>query len=124
MTSLAKSICVWLIVLWFCAIALAQTGDGSIAGNVRDSSGGAIPNAAITVTSVEQGFVRTTASNSTGDYLVPGLPPGAYNVTVTAQGFERYNIENLVLRVAEKVARTRPLQSDKLAQKLPWLALK
>ncbi|MBV9304084.1 MAG: carboxypeptidase regulatory-like domain-containing protein [Acidobacteriaceae bacterium] len=84
------------------AIASSQTGDGSIAGNVRDSSGGAIPNASVEVSSVEQGFTRTTTSNASGDYLVAGLPPGAYNVTVTAKGFEKFNVTNLILRVAEK----------------------
>ncbi len=91
-----------MIAAGMCAIAWGQTGDGSIAGSVRDSSGGAVPNATVEVSSNQQGFTRTTTSNASGDYLIPGLPPGTYNVTVTASGFEKYNVNNLVLRVAEK----------------------
>ncbi len=91
-----------LVSLATAASAWAQTGDGSIAGSVRDSSGGAIPNATVQISSNQQGFTRTTTSNASGDYLVPGLPPGTYNVDVTASGFEKYHVANLVLRVAEK----------------------
>jgi len=91
-----------ILAVCACALMWGQTGDGSIAGNVRDSSGGAVPNAAVTVSSVGQGFTRDTTSNASGDYLVPGLPPGSYNVDVTASGFEKYHVANLVLRVAEK----------------------
>ncbi|MGI9074637.1 MAG: carboxypeptidase regulatory-like domain-containing protein, partial [Bryobacteraceae bacterium] len=84
------------------AVAWAQTGDGSIAGSVRDSSGGAIPNATVTISSVQQGFTRDTTSNASGDYLVAGLPPGSYNVSVTANGFQKYQLTGVLLRVAEK----------------------
>ncbi len=102
MRSLAKYVLFGLITLTLTAAAWAQAGDGSIAGSVNDSSGGAIPNATIEVSSVGQGFTRTTTSGAGGDYLVPGLPPGSYNVTVTASGFQKYQLTGLVLRVAEK----------------------
>jgi len=91
-----------LFTLSLSAAAWAQTGDGSIGGSVHDPSGGAIPNAAIEVSSAQQGFTRTTTSNASGDYLVPGLPPGSYNVSVTASGFQKYQVTGIVLRVAEK----------------------
>src|SRR5690349_18815443 len=84
------------------ALTWAQTGDGSIAGSVHDSSGGAVPNATVEISSTQQGFTRTTTSNASGDYLVPGLPPGSYNVSVTASGFQKYQVTGIVLRVAEK----------------------
>jgi hypothetical protein len=102
MRFLSKYIVITLVSLATAASAWAQTGDGSIAGSVHDSSGGAIPNATVQVSSNQQGFTRTTTSNASGDYLVPGLPPGTYNVDVTANGFEKYHVTNLVLRVGEK----------------------
>ena len=98
----SRYIMIALVSLATAASAWAQTGDGSIAGSVRDSSGGTIPDATVEVSSIQQGFTRTTTSNASGDYLVPGLPPGTYNVTVTAKGFEKYQVTNVVLRVAEK----------------------
>ncbi len=54
--------------------------DGSITGSVRDASGAAIANAAVTITNNQQGFVRSVQSNDSGDYLVSGLPAGTYNI--------------------------------------------
>src|SRR5207248_2308561 len=60
---------------------------GSITGTVRDSSGAVIPNAAVAVTNPATSVTRDLTSNSEGDYLAAGLPPGTYDVTVTAKGF-------------------------------------
>ena len=56
--------------------------EGSITGSVHDASGGSVPNAAVTVTNNEQGFSRTTTTNDSGDYLVPGLGAGSYKINV------------------------------------------
>src|SRR3569833_1565661 len=76
--------------------------EGSIAGFVKDSSGVAVPSAEVTVSSAQQAFSRTVKSNDTGEYLVPGLLPGTYTVTVKATGFQQFIVKNLVLREAEK----------------------
>ncbi|MGI8958487.1 MAG: carboxypeptidase regulatory-like domain-containing protein [Bryobacteraceae bacterium] len=102
MRALVRYFLLGVITLSLTAAAWAQAGDGSIAGSVSDSSGGAVPNATVEISSTGQGFTRTTTSNASGDYLVPGLPPGSYNVTVTANGFQKYQVTGLVLRVAEK----------------------
>lgn len=84
--------------------------EGSIAGVVTDTSGANVPNATVTVTSNQQGFVRTATTNASGDYLVPGLPAGTYNVEVKAPGFQQFLVKDLVLRVAEKARADAPLQ--------------
>ncbi|MBV8572968.1 MAG: carboxypeptidase regulatory-like domain-containing protein, partial [Acidobacteriaceae bacterium] len=89
---------VFLSVIATCAWAQ----EGSITGSVRDASGAIIPNATVSVTSTEQGFTRTVATNTSGDYLVSGLQPGHYNIVVTAPGFQRFEVKDLILRVAEK----------------------
>ncbi len=93
-------------ILFFIALlALASScwaQEGSLTGSVRDSSGAVIPNATVTVTSVQQGFVQTVTTNANGDYLVPGLLAGTYDINVKAQGFQQQLIKDVVLRVAEK----------------------
>ncbi len=84
------------------AAGVCYAQEGSIAGVVTDASGATIPNATVSVTSNQQGFARTVTTTSGGDYLVPGLPAGTYNINVKAPGFEQFNIKDLVLRVAEK----------------------
>jgi hypothetical protein len=90
------------ILLLLLASVCAWAQEGSITGSIHDASGAVIPNATVTITSTAQGFSRTATSNSTGDYLVSGLPAGNYDISVKAQGFEQFQVKGLILRVAEK----------------------
>ncbi|HEX3684112.1 MAG TPA: carboxypeptidase regulatory-like domain-containing protein [Bryobacteraceae bacterium] len=105
-----------LIALLFAACAWAQ--EGSITGTVKDASGAAVPGATVSVTSVEQGFVRTTTTNPTGDYLVSGLLAGHYNINVTAQGFKQYVVKDLILRVADKARADAALEVGQVSTEL------
>ena len=73
--------------------ALAQTATvavtGTLRGQVADPSGAVIPQASLTVTS-SAGVSRTGTSDATGQYAIPGLPPGQYTVTVQATGFSPF----------------------------------
>src|SRR5262249_29205317 len=70
-------------------VLYAQTYTGSIRGRVGDPSGLPVADAAITVTEVNTNAVRSTATNSTGDYVVSFLKPGDYRIEVAAQGFKK-----------------------------------
>jgi hypothetical protein len=85
----------------FSAVALAQD-TGQITGTVRDNTGAVVPNAQVTVTNASQGITRNVTTNGDGEYLVPGLPAGTYDLTVNASGFQKYQVANLTLRVAQK----------------------
>ncbi len=76
-----------LLALAVPQVAGAQVSAGSIAGTVRTASGSAIPGMQIKVTEATSGAVRTAATNTDGVYSVPNLPPGAYEMTVSAPGF-------------------------------------
>ena len=75
-------------LLFAAAIAPAQTNQGVIAGNVLDTSGAAIPNAAITAKGQENGSVYNTVSSGSGNYRFPSIQLGHYTVTATAPGFK------------------------------------
>jgi hypothetical protein len=89
------------LVLIFCAAALAQD-TASITGTIADPSGAAIPNAKVELTNSEHGISRSGTSNSSGDFLFASLPIGSYDLTVTAEGFKKYEAKGVVLRVADK----------------------
>ena len=55
---------------------------GTIRGTVTDSSGAAIPNAAVTVTDALTNTARQTQTNSQGHYEMFGLRPGTYRVVM------------------------------------------
>ena len=67
--------------------ALAQYENGSIVGSVHDASGAVVPGATIKVTNIATGVVSTRQTNDSGDYEVPALRVGQYNVEVTREGF-------------------------------------
>ncbi|HKD13236.1 MAG TPA: carboxypeptidase regulatory-like domain-containing protein, partial [Candidatus Angelobacter sp.] len=83
------------------SVALAQD-TASLTGTVRDKSGAIIPKASVTVSNPATNITRDLKTNSEGEYLAAGLPPGSYDLTVTAPGFQKYEAKGVVLRVAEK----------------------
>ena len=93
----------WVLVLLGALLipqlALAQTA-GSIAGTVKDASGGVLPGATVEAASpalIEK--VRTVVTDDQGNYKVVDLRPGTYTVTVTLPGFSTYKREGLELSV-------------------------
>jgi carboxypeptidase family protein/TonB-dependent receptor-like protein len=94
----------WRIVgltLTCCAAAWAQD-TASITGTITDSSGAAIAKAQVAIINPEHGIGRTTTSNSSGDFLFASLPIGSYDLTVTAQGFKKYEAKGVTLVIAQK----------------------
>lgn len=68
-------------------VARAQADLGSCSGVVTDATGAVIPNAQVTLTNVATGAVRTTVTNSRGEYSVTQLLPATYTVNFSAPGF-------------------------------------
>jgi len=77
--------------------ALAQTT--SITGTVKDSSGAVVPGAKITVQNKAKNSVRSTLTEDTGTFRVPGLCPGAYDVSVEKSGFKTVEYSQIELTV-------------------------
>jgi iron complex outermembrane receptor protein len=82
------SIAMVLVGAMWPAGAAAQPATGSIAGVVRDSSGGAVPGATVRVISEATGTALETISGGQGEYRLQDLAPGAYRVEVGLDGFE------------------------------------
>ncbi len=88
----------------FCASALfAQSDRGSITGTITDPSGAVVAAARIDVRNVENGATYTSGASATGNYEVPQLPTGTYEVTVTAAGFKKYINSKVFIPVAQTV---------------------
>src|SRR6185369_15292592 len=81
-------------VLFGQAVNFAQ-----IQGRVVDASGAAVANAKVTATQTANGLVRTTSTNETGQYSLPSLPVGPYELRISAEGFNGYVQKGITLQV-------------------------
>jgi len=65
--------------------AQAQQDQGRIGGVITDSAGAIVPGASVVVKNEKTGEERIATSTESGSYIVSGLRPSLYTVTVTAQ---------------------------------------
>src|SRR5580693_7341382 len=88
------------IVLFVAAPLLAQNAE--LSGLITDPSGLAVPGAKVAVQSADTGASRTASANGQGEYSVPALLPGAYNITVEANGFKTLHQNGVVVEVDQR----------------------
>src|SRR5882757_9593859 len=93
---------VFVALFSFCAAAIAQVTTGSLLGTVRDASGAVIPGATVTVTDTGKGTTSVKQTDTAGNYSVPYLLPGTYNVAVEMKGFKRSVANNVVVDIDQK----------------------
>ncbi len=100
MTPKTKNRLMYLCVpLVFSGILFAQGERATISGTVTDSTGALVPQVSISVRNENTNVVLKTESNATGLYVVPALPPGAYEVTAQKAGFRAFKVSNIPLSV-------------------------
>ncbi len=82
--------------------AVAQLPTGTILGTVKDSTGATVPGATITILNVDTGASRTIMSAGDGNFNVPELPTGHYEVKAEHEGFKVVNRRGITLDVADQ----------------------
>jgi hypothetical protein len=82
---------VCLVLLCIPSTVYSQVDTGSISGTVTDSSGGVIPDATITAMNTATRAQRTAQSGSLGQFTIPGLPPGTYQVKIASPNFKTFS---------------------------------
>ncbi len=75
------------LLLFFVNLAVGQTNEGQMAGNVVDTTGAQVANAKITAKNEATGSTYNTVSTSNGSYRFPSIGLGRYTVTAIAPGF-------------------------------------
>jgi hypothetical protein len=107
------------VILVFCvlvSIALGQTFQAQISGEVRDSTGSLVPNAKLTATNIATNTAFSTQSNEQGIYRFLALPPGQYNVAASLAGFKKYERGPITLQVNDNITLDIPLQLGDAAE--------
>ena len=85
--------------------AAAQGTGAVLVGTVSDAQGGVLPGVTVTVRNVETGLIRTTVTESDGQYRIPALPPGRYDVAAELQGFSAAEAKNFTLNTGIEARR-------------------
>src|SRR5215813_4928138 len=70
-------------------------------GTVRDTTGSVVANATVTLRNLDTNRTYTSMSDASGFYIVPNLPPGAYDLSVTFTGFAPFTQAGIQLRVGQ-----------------------
>lgn len=94
-----------LVVLLACAVLspIAWGQQTTIVGTVTDPSGAVVPGVTITITNTETRITRTITTNDSGQYVVPDLQVGHYNVKAVASGFKTAEQTDVVLTVGDRI---------------------
>jgi hypothetical protein len=92
-----------LLTLAVCTTAAeAQTTMATLRGKVADEQGAVLPGVTVTVVQVETNTSRTVVTSAVGQYFLPNLPAGSYEVTAELSGFSSKRRTGLILQVGQE----------------------
>ncbi|TAN21847.1 MAG: TonB-dependent receptor [Acidobacteria bacterium] len=89
-----------------------------INGVVQDSSHAAVPGASIIAIDEATGATRLAKTGAQGEFVIPDLPVGNYDVTVTHQGFRQQTEKRVTVAVASPVTLTITLVVGSMSQQV------
>ena len=93
----------------------AQTSLATLRGRAIDEQGGVLPGATVTARQADTNFTRTGVTNENGQFYLPSLPAGSYEVTVELSGFGT-DKRTVVLRVGQEITSDVTLKVGGLAE--------
>lgn len=109
-----------LALLSLLTISLTVPGraqvNGSISGQIKDSSGAVVPQAQTAITNLGTNVVQMAVSNADGAYSFLSLPVGRYRLEVQAKGFEKYVQNDIVLNTNDELRFDVPLRLGDVTQ--------
>ena len=109
--------CLSLVSL--CSFSLAaQNITGTIQGTISDASGAVLPNVAVTAKNLGTNQIRQTQTNGTGNYIIPLLQVGGYEVTAELSGFKTAVKTGIELQVEQRLNVSFGLEIGAMSDKL------
>lgn len=94
---------VCLFALTPSALFSQVSATGRVSGTITDSTGAAVPNAAVSLIDTATGSSRQTTTSDVGFYVFTIVNPGTYNVEVTKQGFKKTLVTNQLVDVGTQL---------------------
>ena len=91
------------IVLFAMQAVHAQISTATVNGTIKDATGAIILDAEVSVRQQETNFSKTASSNASGEFTLPNLPVGNYQLDVTKSGFRSYKQTGILLQVSQTI---------------------
>lgn len=97
--------------LLFCGLILfvgatsasAQSYQGALRGSLHDGTANALPDATLTLINTATNVVRTTVSNSTGEYFFEKVDPGKYKMEASLGGFKKLERAGVIIETQQQI---------------------
>lgn len=84
------------------APATAQVSTADILGTAFDQGGSILVGVKIAATNLSTGFSRTTTTNESGEFVLPALPVGHYQVKAEISGFKTYSVADVAIAEGDR----------------------
>lgn len=95
---------VLILALTSAPLARAQAvGAGQMQGIVTDATGAPVAAATVEAVQTDSGLRRDVMTDQVGEYLLPNLPVGPYQLKVTKASFETYTQSGIVIEVGNNL---------------------
>lgn len=91
-------LCCFLLLSTYC---WSQTAGASLQGTAIDPSGAVVPKAQVEARNVGTAAVWSVTTDGAGRYLIPMLPPGEFELRVSAAGFNTVTLKGIALAVGQ-----------------------
>ena len=79
----------------------AQTAMATLRGKIVDEQGAVLPGVVVTVRAIDTNSTRSVTTTDIGEYFLPNLPAGTYDLQATLAGFGPARRDRLVLSVGQ-----------------------
>lgn len=86
------------IILAISGTTLAQAARGTLAGDVSDAQGAAVPGVPVTATETQTNLTRTAVTDQRGHYVFSDLKDGLYRVEAELAGFKKFSRDGVEVR--------------------------
>jgi len=96
----------------------AQGSTGALSGVVRDATGALLPGVSITAIHIESGLTRTVETNDSGDFQIPALPVGLYEVTIDKLDFKQQVRRGINLSVGQEAVLNLTMEVGNVEQRV------
>ena len=98
--------------------AMGQVTQGVITGLVSDSTGAVVPGVKVVARNVATGVQAETLSSTTGNYVIPNLQIGTYELIVSHAGFKSWERSGIRLSGGENIRLDVTMEIGQISEKV------